>query len=123
MFVFKRQFKRYGRPFIAHVQTEGYYDTVTGEKVPPSPLVEVEKQGIILQLNDDDLKHDEGGTLTYEDKKILLDTDKYKLRHKQIVIIDGVKYQVQGIAPYGRYSHFEKVIVKRVSVDDRLQEH
>lgn len=119
MFNFKRQFKRYGRAFTAIVEaTEGYYDEVTGKYVPPSEPSEENMQAIILQLNDDDLKFDEGGTLTVQDKKILLDTDRYELTHGQKVKIDSNTYQVHRIAPYSLYSHFSKVIVKRVSTDD-----
>lgn len=119
MFNFKKQFKRYNRPFTAIVEAEkGYYDKETGEYVPAGDPEEVKMKGIILQLNDDDLRFEEGGTLTFEDKKILLDTDHFNLTHKQRIKIEGVGYQVHNIAPYDRYSHFEKVIVKRVSIDD-----
>lgn len=119
MFVFKGQFGRYNRPFVAmSVGKDGYYDTETGQYIPPSESSEVEMQGIILQLNDDDLKFEEGGLLTSKDKKILLDTERHKLDFKQHVLIDGLKYQVHNVAPYDRYSHFQKVIVRRVSVGD-----
>lgn len=119
MFNFKRLFKKYGKSFIAVVEaTEGYYDEETGKYVPPGEPKDEKMWGIILQLNDDDLSFDEGGTLTIEDRKILLDTDKYELTHKQKLKIDSKSYQVHRIAPYGTYSHFSKVIVKRVSIDD-----
>lgn len=119
MFNYKRQFKRYGKSFTAIVDGQkGYYDQETGKYVPPTEPSEEIMQGIILQLNDDDLSFDEGGTLTIEDRKILIDTDKHSLTHKQKVKIDSKLYQVHRIAPYGMYSHFSKVIVKRVSTDD-----
>lgn len=119
MFNYKRQFRRYNKPFIAVVDgEEGYYDTETGEYVPPSDSEEKKMEAIILQLNDDDLRFEDGGTLTFKDRKLLIDTDEYSLAHKQKIKINGKGYQVHQIAPYDTYSHFEKVIVKRVSIDD-----
>src|SRR5699024_9247951 len=119
MFDFKKQFKRFSVPFTAITEaTEGYYDTETGEYVPPGEPTEKEMKGIIAQVGDAELRFGEGGTFTYEDKKILLDTDKYKLTHGQKVLIEGDRYQVHQIAPYRIYSHFMKVYVKRVSTDD-----
>lgn len=118
MFNFKSQFKRYGKPFIAIVEgQEGGYDPDTGKYIPPSEPQEIEMKGIIAQIGDDELRFDEGGTYTFEDKKILIDTDVYDLRRGQKVIIEGDKYRVMEIAPYSLYSHFKKVIVKRVSTN------
>lgn len=120
MFNYKKQFERCNRPFIAITQgTEERYED--GKLIPGTDFKEEEMQGIILQINDDDLRFDEGGTLTYQDRKILIDTDHYTLSHGQFIYIDGEKYQVHDIASYERYSHFEKAIVKRVTTDDRLQ--
>lgn len=119
MFNFKYLFSKYSRPFTAIVDgKDGYYDDETGEYVPPSEPSEKEYEGIILQLNDDDLQFEEGGTLTRKDRKILLDTNKYSLKQNQKVLINDETYRVHHIAPYNLYSHFEKVIVKRVSKDD-----
>ncbi|SDI15923.1 hypothetical protein SAMN05192534_12365 [Alteribacillus persepolensis] len=116
MFNFKRQFNRYGRTFTAVVEaTEGYYDSETGEYVPPGEETEEAMTGIIAQMNNDELRYDEGGTYTFDDRKILIDTDKYTLKRGQQVIIEGDTYQVDQIAPYGLYSHFMKAYVKRVS--------
>ena len=119
MFNFKSQFKRYEKPFIAIVEgKKGGYDLETGKYIPPSEFQEVEMKGIIAQLGDDELRFGEGGTYTFEDRKILIDTDIYNLRRGQEVIIEGDKYRVMEIAPYSLYSHFKKVIVKRVSTSD-----
>ncbi|NGP45971.1 hypothetical protein G4V62_13815 [Bacillaceae bacterium SIJ1] len=117
MFNYKRQFKRYGKSFVAVVNgTEGYYDKETGEYVPPQEPKEENMMGIIAQVGDDDLKNDEGGLLTVEDKKILIDTDHYSLHRDQKVVVQGEIYQVRKIAPYSLYSHFMKVYIKRESV-------
>lgn len=119
MFRFKDQFKRYNRPFIAiEESSDGYYDPETGKYIPPSEPREIEMQGIIAQVGDDDLRHDEGGTLTFEDKKIIVDTDHYRLKYGQEVIIEGEKYKVFQIASHSLYSHFQKVYAKRVSTND-----
>lgn len=119
MFNFKRQLKRYGKPFKAIVEaSEGYYDTETGKWVPPGEPKEQDMVGIIAQMNDDDLKYGEGGTFTYEDKKILIDIEEYQLIHNQTVIINDKDYKVLQIADYSTYSNFMKVFVKRVSVND-----
>lgn len=123
MFRFKRQFKKYAREFIVEERAkEGYYDTESGLYVPPQKAANVAYKGIILQLSDDDLKFDEGGSLTYEDKKVLIDTDNHQLHHNQRVCILGKGYKVFRIADYSIYSHFQKVIVKRTDIDDRLHE-
>lgn len=118
MFRFKRQFKRYERPFIAVVEGQpGYYDTETGKYVPPTDSEEIEMRGIIAQLSDDELRYDEGGTYRYDDRKILIDTDVYNLRRGQEVIIEGERYKVMEIASYSLYSHFKKAIIRRVSIN------
>lgn len=117
MFNYKRQFDKYNRPFKAVADgTEGRYEN--GQYIPPTESSPIDMRGIILQLSDDDLQFDEGGTLTRKDRKILLDTDEYALKHNQKVLISDESYRVHNISPYNLYSHFEKVIVKRVSKDD-----
>lgn len=118
MFNFKRQLKRYGRPYTIIINGEpGYYDQETGVRVPPSDPMPQEVKGIIAQLSDDDYQYGDGGTLSTLDRKILFDTDEYRLQAGQTVIIDEDAYKVMPLADYSRYSHFGKAIVKRVTRD------
>lgn len=114
MYNFKRLFKKYNKPFIKVVPgTPGYWDTEdTGKWIPPADPEPVETTGIILQLSDDDLRFDEGGTFTFEDKKILYEGEMSK---GQTVIIDGEDYMIDRKKPFKLYSHFTVYYCKRVT--------
>ena len=115
MFRFKDQFRRYERPFIAIVEgQDGYYDPDTGKYVPPTDPQEVEMRGIIANVGTEDLKADEGGLLSREDKTILVDADHYQLHTGQIVIINGERYKVVQLVDFRTYSHILKAYVKKV---------
>lgn len=113
MFQFKRLFQKYNRPFKKLVEGhEGYWDTETGLYVPPSEPEQINTEGIILPLNDDELRFDDGGTYTFEDRKIIYEG---QLQANQTVLINGDEYKVHRMKPHTTYSTFTVYYVKRVT--------
>ncbi|MCM3488782.1 hypothetical protein M3689_05605 [Alkalihalophilus marmarensis] len=113
MFDFTELFQEFNKPFVKLAEGQkGYWDKETGLYVPPTDLEEVNTEGIILPLNNDELRFDDGGTFTFEDRKIIYEG---QLQANQTVNIDGNNYRVHSMKPYTTYSHFTVYFVKRVS--------
>jgi hypothetical protein len=88
MFNFKNLIKKYSKtPVYLLEQTEGHYDYSQGGIWVPGTITEVEKQGAVLPLTNEDLKYDEGGTYTTQDKKLYTYNDfevGSKIKHKDL---------------------------------------
>lgn len=67
LMIFKEVIEQNSVPFIAFVNQEGQY--INGKWVPSKPT-EVPMTGIILPLNNDDLKYIESGVYTVKEKKL-----------------------------------------------------
>ena len=87
MFNFKRLIKKYSKePVYILRETEGYYDWEQGGIWVPGGEEEIEIEGAVVPLSNEDLQFDEGGTYNFEDRKLYCyeDIDKgEKIKHKE----------------------------------------
>ena len=86
MFDFKRLIKKYSKePAYILRETAGYYDWEQGGMWVPGGEKEIEIEGAVVPLSNEDLQFDEGGTYTIEDRKLYCyeEIDKgEKIKHK-----------------------------------------
>lgn len=112
---FNRLLKKYGVTLTAVVDgQEGYWDTETGQYVPPSEPSEQDFKGIWLTLNDDELRYDEGGTFTFEDRKLIAH-ESIKLKKGENIKRGDESYKIDRSKPYDTYSNFAVYYCKRVT--------
>lgn len=90
-FDFTALLERYGEPFIRIDQAPGKYDEERGIWRPGGAPVEVELHGVIQHLSPNDLRYDQTGTWTLQDRKLFT---KEQLQHGKQVILHGVTYTV-----------------------------
>lgn len=71
MFNFKRLVGKYGKnPFYLVTETDGGYDYTQGGIWVEGTITETVQEGAVVPLTADDLKYDENGTYTTQDKKV-----------------------------------------------------
>lgn len=71
MFNFKRLISKFGKyPVYLLEESEGYRDPYQGGKWVPGEIEEIEIEGAVIPLSNDDLRFDEGGTYTVTDRKL-----------------------------------------------------
>lgn len=71
MFNFKRLIKKYSKhPVYLLREGEGHHDYGQGGLWVPGETEEVEIEGAVVPLSNEDLKFDEGGTYNQEDRKL-----------------------------------------------------
>lgn len=115
LFNFKRMLKKYGVTLTVIVAgEEGYWDTNTGLYVQSTTPSDVVFSGVWLALNDDELRYDEGGTFTFEDRKIIVD-NSITLTKGQLVKNGEDRFKIDRSKPYDTYSHFTVHYCKRVT--------
>ena len=81
--------KKYSKePVYILRETEGYHDYSKGGIWVPGVIEEVEIEGAVVPLTNEDLRFDEGGTYNFEDRKLYCyeEMDKgEKVKHKDKV--------------------------------------
>lgn len=98
MFNFKRLIKKYSKyPVYLFREGEGYHDPYQGGKWVPGKAEEIEIEGAVVPLSNNDLRFDEGGTYTVEDRKLYCYTkiDKgEQVKHKDTLytVLEGKAY-------------------------------
>ncbi|WP_425447743.1 hypothetical protein [Dethiothermospora halolimnae] len=104
MFNFKGLIDKYSSPLIIYEGTDGYRDWDNGGVWVEGGKRPVEVQGAIVPLNTEDLKFDDGGTYTTDDRKLYI--------HRNLDIgeevkdaIDGKTYQVHREKDYSRFAN------------------
>ena len=89
MFNFKRLIRKYSKyPTFILKETGGYRDPDQGGTWISGKAEEVELEGAVVPLSNDDLNFDEGGTYSREDRKLYCykEIDKgTKIKHKDKV--------------------------------------
>jgi len=96
---FKRLIEKHQVTFTAVVKGEGYYNDY-GKWVEGSPTNE-QREGAILPISKDDLKHVENGTYTTKDRKI------YALSPLSVgdeITYEGQTYTIDQNKPYNAYT-------------------
>ena len=93
MYNFKRLIRKYSKNPVYYMQeTGGHYDYSQGGIWVEGTVDAMEFEGAVVPLSNQDLKYDEGGTYTAQDRKlytyITFDTGQ-KIKHK------GLEYTIQ----------------------------
>ncbi|KAB8139268.1 hypothetical protein F9U64_01190 [Gracilibacillus oryzae] len=121
MYNFDLIIDKYSLPFIAIIETDGGWKD--GHYVEPSKQP-VEHRGAILPLSDEDRRFDDGGTFTFEDKKIITQANLSKGTHVQTLDDEGEpieEYEIINKRPYKPYSNFYVYQCKQVNLNDQTQ--
>ncbi len=96
---FKHLILKHAVPFTVVIKTEGYYNE-KGKWVPGTTTNE-QREGAILPLSKDDLKHVENGTYTTKDRKV------YTLSPLSVgdeITYEGQTYTIDQNKPYNAYT-------------------
>lgn len=101
MFNFKRLVKKYSKyPAYLLKETQGYNDYSKGGVWVHGEIEEIEIEGAVVPLSNEDLKFDEGGTYDFEDRKLYCYKEiskGEKIKHKDKI------YRVLERKPYGDF--------------------
>jgi len=78
-------------------ETEGYHDYSKGGIWVPGVIEEVEIEGAVVPLTNEDLKFDEGGTYNFEDRKLysyneISNGEKIKHKDKTYTVLERKDY-------------------------------
>ena len=87
MFNFKRLVKKYSKyPVYLLEETEGYYDPSKGGEWVEGKIEKRQIEGAVVPLSNEDLRYDQGGTYSFEDRKLYCYVDiakGEKIKHKE----------------------------------------
>ena len=99
MYNFKRLIKKYAKsPVYELVETDGYRDYENGGIWVGGTMEEILiEDGAVIPLSNDDLKLDEGGTYTIQDKKLYCYKEmkagtKVKYKEKEYTVMESKDY-------------------------------
>ena len=90
--------KKYSKhPVYILRETEGYHDYSKGGIWVPGGIEEIEIEGAVVPLSNEDLKFDEGGTYNFEDRKLycykeISKGEKIKHKDKTYTILERKNY-------------------------------
>ena len=106
MYNFKRLISKYSKLHVYYLEeAEGYHDPTQGGKWIPGVITEVEIEGAIIPLSNEDLRFDEGGTYMQSDRKLycykeMVKGTKIKHDSKNYTILEGKTYKDFDIGLY-----------------------
>ena len=108
MFNFKRLINKYSKePVYLLRETEGYHDYSKGGIWVPEEIEEIEIEGAVVPLTNEDLRFDEGGTYSFEDRKLycykeISKGEKIKHKEKIYTVIEKKDYSdfAEGLSIY-----------------------
>lgn len=99
MYNFKRLIKKYSKfpPFILR-ESPGYNDYTQGGIWVPGIVEEIQIEGAVVPLTNEDLKYDEGGTYNLEDRKLycykeIAKGEKIKHKDKVYTVLEERDYE------------------------------
>ncbi|WP_026702859.1 hypothetical protein [Salibacterium aidingense] len=101
---------RYLMDFIVLKEGERILDPETGKYRTPE-LVEETVQGIILPLNDDEMKYGEAGTYTVQDRKVYV---SFPMKVGQQIKYKDNRYTIRAEKDYGDLADVYIYFAKRV---------
>jgi len=98
VFNFKRLIQKYSKyPVYILRETEGDNDWKQGGIWVPGKIEEIEIEGAVVPLSNEDLKFDEGGTYNFEDRKLycykeISKGEKIKHKDKIYMVLERKDY-------------------------------